>query len=80
MTVIAMGLGYAISIGDPTLADVVISQQDEHANIIRTWYARRATWDAKTSRWMLYRGMAKFFDLEGKEERRIDFTNGTASR
>jgi LPS export ABC transporter permease LptG len=64
--------------GDPTLMDVVIHQQDAHANVTRTWYARRAIWDAKTSHWVLQRGMAKIFDLEGKEERRVDFTNGVA--
>jgi LPS export ABC transporter permease LptG len=64
--------------GEPTLIDVVIHQQDAQANITKTWYARRAIWDAKTSNWVLHRGMAKIFDLEGNEERRIDFTNGIA--
>lgn len=61
--------------GEPTLTDVVIIQQDAEANITRKWYAWRAEWSAKTSGWVLRRGMYWIFDLEGNEERRVDFTD-----
>ncbi len=50
---------------NPALEGVHISQQDKEGNIVRKWYAMRATYDPKTGHWVLVRGMIVDFDKNG---------------
>lgn len=47
------------------LSDVTISAEDEAGNIVRKWYADRATYNARTGEWVLFRGLILRFDSEG---------------
>lgn len=60
--------------GANTLQGVVIVQQDDKANIVSKWYARRADWDPRSGDWGLLGGMKVEFDSEGNELRREDFS------
>ncbi|MEO8351552.1 MAG: LptF/LptG family permease, partial [Chthoniobacteraceae bacterium] len=50
---------------DMVLDDVHITQEDEHGNITRKWYANRASWDPDSTDWVLFRGLIVDFDAEG---------------
>jgi LPS export ABC transporter permease LptG len=60
--------------GSNTLQGVVVVQQDEKANIVSKWYARRADYDPRSGDWGLIAGMKVEFDTEGNELRREDFS------
>ena len=49
----------------PTLENVHITQQDADGKILCKWYARRATYDARTRTWSLKQGMRVDFNSEG---------------
>lgn len=63
-----------LRIGENSLQDVVIVQQDADANIVSKWYADRADW-VETGQWNLLRGVRVDFDTDGNEIARDVFTN-----
>jgi lipopolysaccharide export LptBFGC system permease protein LptF len=54
---------------------VHISQQDENGNVVKKWYATRATFDKDKASWALYDGMIVDFDAKGDITRTDAFPN-----
>ncbi len=59
-----------------TLDHVHITQHGPGGEIVTKWYAKRASFDAKTRAWTLERGMQVDFNAAGDVEQRTDFQTG----
>ena len=59
-----------------TLDHVHITQHGPDGEIVTKWYAKRASFDAKTRMWTLERGMQVDFNVAGDVEQRTDFQTG----